>query len=96
VRTPNRTVMRNATIGSVEVRSLVSRDPIVVRLVVEAEGVYYEVDRRTEEVLLGDAHQRRPIAYTFDLRLDGPSAKGWTVIAAHASTRPTSPLKSTL
>jgi len=85
VRTPNRTVMRNAAVSSVEVRSLVSRDPIVVQVVVDAEGFYYEVDRRTEEVLRGDAHKRRPVAFTFDLRLDGPSAKGWTVIAADAS-----------
>ena len=84
VRTADRTVMRNATISSVEIRSLVSRDPIVVRVVVEAEGFYYEVDRRTEQVLRGDAHKRRPVAFTFDLRLDGPSAKGWTVIAAEA------------
>ncbi|GAA1980173.1 TIM44-like domain-containing protein [Catenulispora subtropica] len=84
VRTANRTVMRNAAIASIEVRSLVSRDPIVVRVVVAAEGVYYEVDRRTEKVLLGDAHKRRPVTFTFDLRLDGPSAKGWTVIAADA------------
>uniref|UniRef100_UPI0018928475 Tim44 domain-containing protein n=1 Tax=Catenulispora rubra TaxID=280293 RepID=UPI0018928475 len=85
VRTPNRTVMRNATVASVEVRSLLSREPIVVRVVVAAEGFYYEVDRRTEEVLLGDAHKRRPVTFAFDLRLDGPSAKGWTVIAADAS-----------
>ena len=51
VRTANRTVMRRAAVASVEVRSLVSREPIVMRVVVEAEGVYYEVDRRTEEVL---------------------------------------------
>jgi predicted lipid-binding transport protein (Tim44 family) len=85
VRTPNRTVMRDATVQSVEVRSLLSREPIVVRVVVQAEGFYYEVDRRTEEVLLGDAHKRRPVSFAFDLRLDGPSAKGWTVIAANAS-----------
>jgi len=85
VRTAHRTVMRKATVASIEVRSLVSRDPIVMRVVVDAEGVYYEVDRRTEEVLLGDAHKRRPVAFTFDLRLDGPSAKGWTVIAADTS-----------
>ncbi|WP_194927688.1 TIM44-like domain-containing protein, partial [Catenulispora pinisilvae] len=85
VRTPNRTVMRNAAIGSVEVRSLVSREPIVVRVVVAAEGFYYEVDRRTEEVLLGDAHKRRPVTFSFDLRLDGPTAKGWTVVAAQAA-----------
>jgi predicted lipid-binding transport protein (Tim44 family) len=85
VRTPNRTVMRNAAVSAVEVRSLVSQEPIVVRVVVEAEGFYYEVDRRTEEVLLGDAHKRRPVSFAFDLRLDGPTAKGWTVVAAEAS-----------
>jgi hypothetical protein len=85
VRTANRTVMRNAAVSSVEVRSLVSREPIVMRVVVEAEGVYYEVDRRTEEVLSGDAHQRRPIAFAFDLRLDGPSARGWVVVGAEVT-----------
>ena len=82
VRTVNRTVMRNAAVASVEVRSLLSRDPIVFHVAVDAEGIYYEVDRRTEEVLDGDAHKRRPVTFAFDLRLDGPSAKGWTVIAA--------------
>ena len=85
VRTARRTVMRNAAVSSVEVRSLVSREPIIVRVVVEAEGFYYEVDRRTEEVLVGDAHKRRPVSFAFDLRLDGPTAKGWTVVAAEAS-----------
>lgn len=85
VRTLNRTVMRDAAVGRVEVRSLLSREPIVVRIVVEAEGFYYEVDRRTEEVLLGDAHKRRPFTFSFDLRLDGPTAKGWTVVAADTS-----------
>jgi predicted lipid-binding transport protein (Tim44 family) len=82
VRTDNRTVMRDAVVTSIEVRSLVSREPIVFRVAVGAEGVYYEVDRRTEKVLHGDAHKRRPVTFAFDLRLDGPSAKGWTVIAA--------------
>ena len=82
VRTKNRTVMREAVVESIEVRSLVSRDPIVFRVEVGARGVYYEVERRTEEVLEGDAHKRRPVTLAFDLRLDGPSAKGWTVIAA--------------
>ncbi|WP_037576941.1 Tim44 domain-containing protein [Phaeacidiphilus oryzae] len=82
VRTPNRTVMRDAAVESIEVRSLVSRDPIVFRVAARAEGAYYEVDRRTEQVLRGDAHKRRPVTFTFDLRLDGPSAKGWTVTAA--------------
>lgn len=82
VRTDNRTVMRNAAIASIEVRSLLSRDPIVFHVAVDAEGIYYEVDRRTEQVLQGDAHKRRPVTFAFDLRLDEPSAKGWTVIAA--------------
>jgi len=82
VRTANRTVMRDAVIASIEVRSLLSRDPIVFHVAVEAEGIYYEVDRQTEEVLQGDAHKRRPVTFEFDLRLDEPSAKGWTVIAA--------------
>ncbi|HET9172766.1 MAG TPA: Tim44-like domain-containing protein [Actinospica sp.] len=84
VRTPDRTVMRNAEITAIKVRSLVSREPIVFRVEVGAEGVYYEVDRRTEEVLRGDAHKRRPVGFSFDLRLDEPSAKQWTVIAAGA------------
>jgi hypothetical protein len=82
VHTVNRTVMREAAITSVEVRSLQSRDPIVFHVAVGAEGIYYEVDRRTEEVLHGDAHKRRPVTFEFDLRLDDPAAKGWTVIAA--------------
>ncbi|WP_236654486.1 TIM44-like domain-containing protein [Streptacidiphilus anmyonensis] len=82
VRTPNRTVMRDAAITSVKVRSLVSREPIVFRVAVEAEGVYYEVDRRSEQVLRGDAHKRRPIAFTFGLRLDDTSTRAWTVTAA--------------
>jgi len=82
VRTVDRTVMRDAAVTSIEVRSLVSREPIVFRVAVGAEGVYYEVDRRTEQVLEGDAHKRRPVTFTFDLRLDGPEAKGWTVVAA--------------
>ena len=83
VRTANRTVMRDATVTSIEVTSLVSRDPIVFGVSVAAEGLYYEVDRRTEQVLDGDPHKRRPITFVFDLRLDGPSAKGWTVVSAH-------------
>jgi len=83
VRTPNRTVLREAVVGSIEVSSLVSRDPIVFRVSVGAEGFYYEVDRRTEEVLRGDAHKRRPVALAFDLRLDeDQEAKGWTVLSA--------------
>ncbi|MEV7603613.1 Tim44-like domain-containing protein [Kitasatospora sp. NPDC089797] len=85
VRTVDRTVMRDAVVRSVTVRSLVSRDPIVFRVAVDAEGVYYEVDRRTEQVLRGDAHKRRPIAFAFDLRLDDTSTKAWTVVAATAA-----------
>ncbi|MGW3044478.1 TIM44-like domain-containing protein [Kitasatospora sp. NPDC001159] len=81
VRTVNRTVMRDAVVTSLKVRSLVSRDPIVFRVAIDAEGVYYEVDRRSEQVLRGDAHKRRPITFAFDLRLDDTSTKAWTVIA---------------
>ncbi|MFD8480286.1 Tim44-like domain-containing protein [Kitasatospora sp. NPDC059673] len=84
LRTVDRTVMRDAVIRSVTVRSLVSRDPIVFRVSVDAEGVYYEVDRRSEQVLRGDARERRPITFVFDLRLDDASAKAWTVVAADA------------
>ncbi|MGW1176476.1 Tim44 domain-containing protein [Kitasatospora sp. NPDC002543] len=81
VRTPRRTVLRQAAVTSVTVRSLVSRDPVVFRVAVDAQGVYYEVDRRTEQVLRGDPRKRRPLAFTFDLRLDDTSTKAWTVIA---------------
>ncbi len=82
VHTVNRTVMRDAAVTSITVRSLVSRKPIVFRVTVRAEGVFYEVDRRTEQVLKGDAHHRRPLSFAFDLRLDGPEAAGWTVVTA--------------
>ncbi|MFJ9770536.1 TIM44-like domain-containing protein [Kitasatospora sp. NPDC101157] len=84
VRTVDRTVMRDAVVRSVTVRSLVSRDPIVFRVAVDAEGVYYEVDRRSEQVLRGDPHRRRPITFAFDLRRDDTSTGAWTVIATHA------------
>src|SRR5512147_2475815 len=66
VRTVNRTVMRDAVVTSLKVCSLVSRDPIVFRVAVDVEGVYYEVDRRSEQVLRGDARKRRPITFAFD------------------------------
>ncbi|MGW2253362.1 Tim44 domain-containing protein [Kitasatospora sp. NPDC001660] len=81
VRTAHRTVMRQAAVTTVKVSSLVSRDPVVFRVTVGAEGVYYEVDRRTEQVLHGDPHKRRPLAFTFDLRLDTTGANAWTVTA---------------
>ncbi|MFD7906407.1 TIM44-like domain-containing protein [Kitasatospora sp. NPDC059747] len=81
VRTPRRTVLRQADITSVKVTSLLSRTPIVFRLTVDAQGVYYEVDRRSEQVLHGDPHQRRPITFTFDLRLDDTPPGTWTVTA---------------
>ncbi|WP_084730008.1 Tim44 domain-containing protein [Streptacidiphilus neutrinimicus] len=84
VRTANRTVMRDAVVTSVKVRSLLSREPVVFRVAVDAEGVYYEVDRRSEQVLRGDARKRRPIAFAFDLRLDDASTRAWTVVGAHA------------
>jgi predicted lipid-binding transport protein (Tim44 family) len=83
VRTPNRTVMRSATVQQVEVQSLVSREPITFRVAVQASGIYYEVDRRTEEVVRGDAHQTREVPFVFTMTLaDG--ARGWTVTAAQA------------
>lgn len=84
VRTPNRTVMRTATIRGIDVRELVSREPIVFRVVVAAEGIYYEVDRRTEEVVAGDSHAQRSVRLLFTLRLD-ESSHGWTVTAAEVA-----------
>jgi len=84
VQTPNRTVMRHAKVIAITVQSLVSREPVVFGVAVAAEGVYYEVDRATEAVLTGDPRHRRPITFAFDLRLDGPEAKGWTVVTARA------------
>ncbi len=81
VRTPNRTVMRTATVRSIEVRDLVSQDPIAFRVAVEAHGIYYEVDRRTEEVLAGDPRAERTVPFVFTLRLDDASSRGWTVQA---------------
>lgn len=81
VRTPHRTVMRTATIERIEVRELVSRAPIVFRVAVTARGVYYEVDRRTEEVVAGDAHAEGTVRFAFTLRLDDASSPGWTVTA---------------
>ncbi|MFE1318299.1 Tim44-like domain-containing protein [Kitasatospora phosalacinea] len=83
VRTADRTVMRDAVVRSVTVRSLVSREPVVFRVAADAEGVYYEVDRRSEQVLRGDAHARRPITLVFDLRMDDASSDAWSVVAAH-------------
>ncbi|MGN6780963.1 MAG: Tim44 domain-containing protein [Marmoricola sp.] len=84
VRTIHRTVMRTATIGRIEVQRLVSRDPIVFEVAVAADGVYYEVDRRTEEVVAGDAHASRALRFLFTLALDGADSRGWRVIAADA------------
>jgi predicted lipid-binding transport protein (Tim44 family) len=86
VRTANRTVLRSATLRDIEVRALVSRDPVVFRVAVEADGIYYEVDRRTEEVVAGDAHASRTVPFLFTLRLDEGS-QGWTVVAAEVSGR---------
>ncbi|WP_285740385.1 Tim44 domain-containing protein [Kitasatospora phosalacinea] len=83
VRTADRTVMRDALVKSVTVRSLVSREPVVFRVAAAAEGFYYEVDRRSEQVLRGDARERRPITLVFDLRLDEASDEAWSVVAAH-------------
>lgn len=85
VRTPYRTVMRTATIGGIEVRELVSRTPIVFRVAVAARAIYYEVDRRTEEVVAGDAHAERAVSFVFTMRLDDASSPGWTVTAVQAA-----------
>jgi hypothetical protein len=81
VHTPNRTVLRTAEVRSIQVRDLVSREPIVFRVAVEAHGVYYEVDRRTEEVLVGDPHASRTVRFLFTMRLDDAPSRGWTVTA---------------
>ncbi len=81
VRTPNRTVLRTATVRSIEVRDLVSSDPIEFRVAVEAHGIYYEVDRRTEEVVAGDPRTNRTVPFLFTMRLDDASSRGWTVTA---------------
>ncbi|NYD43714.1 TIM44-like domain-containing protein [Nocardioides panaciterrulae] len=85
VRTANRTVMRTATVHDIEVRELVSREPIVFRVMVAAQGIYYEVDRRTEEVVAGDAHASRAVRFTFTMRLADDSAAGWTVTGVQAA-----------
>lgn len=85
VRTPNRTVMRTASVRRIEVRELVSREPIAFRVAVEAHGIYYEVDRRTEEVVSGDPRANRTVPFLFTMRLDDASARGWTVTAVERS-----------
>ena len=80
VRTPQRTVMRTAAIRRIEVRELVSREPITFRVAVGADGIYYEVDRRTEEVVAGDPLASRSVSFVFTMRLDDAS-QGWTVTA---------------
>jgi hypothetical protein len=86
IRTPNRTVMRTATVRSIEVRELVSRAPIAFRVAVAASGIYYEVDRRTEEVVAGDPHANRTVPFLFTMRLDDGSSRGWTVTAVERSS----------
>jgi predicted lipid-binding transport protein (Tim44 family) len=86
IRTPNRTVMRTATVRGVEVRELVSREPIVFRVAVEAHGIYYEVDRRTEEVVAGDPRANRTVPFSFTMRLNDASSRGWAVTAVERSS----------
>lgn len=81
IRTPNRTVMRTAAVRSIEVRKLLSREPIEFRVAVAAHGIYYEVDRRTEEVLAGDPRAYRTVPFLFVMRLDDASSQGWSVTA---------------
>ena len=79
IRTPNRTVLRTAKVQGIEVRDLVSRDPISFQVAVEAHGIYYEVDRRTEEVKAGDPRKERTVPFLFTLRLDDDASRGWAV-----------------
>ncbi len=81
VRTPNRTVMRTATVRNIEVRALVSRDPIAFQVAVSTHGIYYEVDRSTEEVLVGDPRTNRTVPFLFTMRLADSTSRGWTVTA---------------
>lgn len=81
VRTPHRTVLRTATVRSIEVRDLVSREPIAFRVAVEAHGIYYEVDRGTEEVVAGDPRKDRTVPFVFTLQLDDAASRGWAVTA---------------
>ena len=85
VRTPHRTVMRTATVSDIEVRELVSREPLAFRVAVEGHGIYYEVDRRTEEVVAGDPRADRTVPFLFTMRLDDASSRGWTVTAVERS-----------
>ena len=84
VRTPYRTVMRTATVRGIEVRDLVSREPVAFRVAVTADGIYYEVDRGTEEVVAGDPRTNRGLSFVFTMRLDD-TARGWTVTAVDHS-----------
>ncbi len=86
VRTPNRTVMRTASVRGIEVRELVSREPIAFQVAVAAHGIYYEVDRRTEEVVAGDPRAARTLSFVFTMRLDTAASRGWTVVAVEHST----------
>jgi predicted lipid-binding transport protein (Tim44 family) len=85
IRTPNRTVMRTATVRGIEVLGLASWEPIAFQVAVAARGIYYEVDRRTEEVVAGDAHATRPVQFLFTMRLNDTPSRGWTVTAVERS-----------
>lgn len=86
IRTPNRTVMRTATVRGIEVRELVSQEPISFRVAVEAHGIYYEVDRRTEEVVAGDPRANRTVPFLFTMSLNDASSRGWAVTAVERSS----------
>ena len=85
IRTPNRTVMRTAAVRGIEVRELASREPVAFRVGVAAHGIYYEVDRRTEDVLVGDAHADQAMTFLVTMRLDDAPSRGWTVTAVERS-----------
>ena len=86
IRTPNRTVMRTATVRRIEVRELVTREPIAFRVAVEAHGIYYEVDRRTEEVVAGDPRANRTVPFFFTMVLNDASSRGWAVTTVERSS----------
>jgi len=67
------------------VREHATREPVAFRVCVAAHGIYYEVDRRTEDVLVGDAHADQAMTFLVTMRLDDAPSRGWTVTAVERS-----------
>ena len=55
------------------------------RVAVAARGIYYEVDRRTEEVVAGDARTTRTVPFFFTMHLGDASSPRWTVTAVEVA-----------